>query len=245
MGAAERGRHHLLGERSGDREADPRRRARTGEDRGVHADQVAVHVDQRPAGVARIDGRVGLDERRDAAGADLGARQRRDDAVGHRLADAERITDRQHQVADLHVGGVVDRDGRQLLGPGVDLQHGEIGARIVEQHLGRPLAAVGRHHGDLLRALDDVMVGQDHAVRPHDRARAQRLGDALLRDAAAHEHAPEGVDLGAHHTPRIDVDHGGRGPLHDRGKRKPHGGGVAGDLAITSISSFEQDMFFF
>ena len=37
------------------------------------------------------------------------ARQRRDDAAGGRLADAERIADRQHQVADFQRIGIADR----------------------------------------------------------------------------------------------------------------------------------------
>ena len=64
--------------------------------------RLAVGGHQRAAGIAGIDGGVGLDEELIVAGADLGARQRRDDAHGHGLADAEGIADRQHQVAHLH-----------------------------------------------------------------------------------------------------------------------------------------------
>ena len=54
--------------------------ARLGEDGGVDADDLAVHVQQRAAGVAGVDGRVGLDEVLELAagalvdGAVLGAR---------------------------------------------------------------------------------------------------------------------------------------------------------------------------
>ena len=60
-----------------------------------------VEVDQRAAGIAGIDGGVGLDEELVVGDADLRARHRRHDAVGHGLADAERIADGEHQVADL------------------------------------------------------------------------------------------------------------------------------------------------
>ena len=45
-----------------DREADADVAAGGAEDRGVDADQLAAQVDQRAAGVARVDRRVGLDE---------------------------------------------------------------------------------------------------------------------------------------------------------------------------------------
>ncbi len=59
-----------------------------------------LHVDERAAGIAGIDRRIGLDEELVVGDADLRARERRDDAVGHGLADAEGIADRQHDVTD-------------------------------------------------------------------------------------------------------------------------------------------------
>jgi hypothetical protein len=41
--------------------------------------------------------------------ADLGARQRGDDALRHRLADAEGIADRQHEIADLQRVGIAEQ----------------------------------------------------------------------------------------------------------------------------------------
>ena len=57
-------------------------------------------VDQRAAGVAGVDRGVGLDEVLEGVDAEAGAAERRDDAAGHRLADAEGIADREHHVAD-------------------------------------------------------------------------------------------------------------------------------------------------
>ena len=55
-----------------------------------------------PPGVAGIDRGVGLDEILEAVDAEMVAAERADDPRGHRVAEAERIADREHDVADLH-----------------------------------------------------------------------------------------------------------------------------------------------
>ena len=79
--------------------AMPTRAARRREDRGVDADHVAFDVEGRAAGIALVDRRVDLDEVVIGAGADVAA-ARRDDAGRDGAAEAERIADRQHPVAD-------------------------------------------------------------------------------------------------------------------------------------------------
>ena len=91
--------HHV----DGNGEADADRAARAREDRGIDADEAARHVDERAAGIAEVDRGVGLDEERIVGNADLRARERRDDSLRHRLPDAERIADREHEVADLNL----------------------------------------------------------------------------------------------------------------------------------------------
>ena len=54
--------HDVAREVGGDGEADALEAAAAAEDRGVEADQAALHVDERAARVARVDGRIGLDE---------------------------------------------------------------------------------------------------------------------------------------------------------------------------------------
>ena len=137
---------HGLDGVGGDREGDADRAARRREDRGVDADHVAVGVEGRAAGIALVDRRIDLDEVVIGAGADVAA-ARRDDAGRHGAAEAERIADREHPVADarglsdeLHIGE------RAAL----DLDQREIGARIGADHLGLVgLAVVG---GDLRRS---------------------------------------------------------------------------------------------
>ncbi len=67
-----------------------------------------VKIDQRTARIAGIDRGVGLDEELIVGDADLRARHRRDDAMRHGLADAERIADRKHDVADLERVGIAE-----------------------------------------------------------------------------------------------------------------------------------------
>ncbi len=81
----------------------------------------AGHIDQRAAGVAGVDGGVGLDELLELAWRDAvcgsavvdRAVLRGDDAGRDRLRQAERAADRQHPVADLRAVGVAELDRRQ------------------------------------------------------------------------------------------------------------------------------------
>ena len=142
---------------------------RAREDRRVDADQRAVHVDQRAAGIAGIDGGIGLDEEAGIVDAEIGARDRRDDAARHRLADAEGIADGKHEVADLELVGIAE-----VQAPGNASSPFSIfrTARSVRSSLSRILAwifaPVGERHLHLGRVADDVVVGDDDA-RSHRR----------------------------------------------------------------------------
>ena len=138
---------------------------RAREDGRVDADQLALHVDERAAGVAGVDGRIGLDEELVVADAHPGAGECRDDAAGHRLAHAEGIADGEHEVTHLERIGIAQRQGGKLLVRHVDLEHGEVGALVGEQHLGLELALVGQRHLDVGGVGDDVVVGDDQPIR--------------------------------------------------------------------------------
>ena len=82
---------------------------------GVYADDLARHIEQRTAAVARVDGGVRLDKgRRDRlaravrAGLDR-AVQCADDAGRDRLAVAERVADGNHLLSDPQRGRVAER----------------------------------------------------------------------------------------------------------------------------------------
>ena len=94
-------------------EADALIAAALAEDAGVDADQLAARVDQRAAGVARIDRRVGLDEVLVVGEAHVRAARRADDAGGDRLTQLERAADRQHPFADLQLARIAPRHDRQ------------------------------------------------------------------------------------------------------------------------------------
>ena len=69
-------------------EANPLVTGRLGKDRGIDPNDLVGHVDQRSAGIAGVDGRVGLNEVLELAGGPLfdGTVPGRDDACGNRLA---------------------------------------------------------------------------------------------------------------------------------------------------------------
>ena len=98
---------------------------------GGDADHVAESVDQRPAGVARRHGGVGLDQslQRPGLGGER-AVERRDDAEGDgRVAiEIEGVADRQHLVAEADVVGRGERCRAQTRG--VDAQQRQVTRRI-------------------------------------------------------------------------------------------------------------------
>ena len=93
---------HRHGHGGGDGEADADRAAGGRVDRRIHADHLALQVEERAAGIAAIDRRVGLDEIVVGAFVDV-AVHRADDAGRGAARQAERVADRQHPVADPQI----------------------------------------------------------------------------------------------------------------------------------------------
>ena len=119
--------HDALGDVARDGEADADAAARRREDRGVDADHLALGVEGRAAGIAVVHRRVDLQEVVVGAGADVAA-ARRDDARRHRAAEAERIADRDHPVADARrLRGERDIG---IVRAFLDLEQREVGLRI-------------------------------------------------------------------------------------------------------------------
>ena len=120
-------------DRNGEADADIAAAAR--QNRGVDADQFAAQIDQRAAGIARIDRGVGLDE---ILVAESGLMPLRPSALTMPAVtvccEAEGIADGDHVVADLELGRIAERHGDQvrLLG----LQHGDIRALVAADDLG-------------------------------------------------------------------------------------------------------------
>ena len=195
-------------------------------DGAVDADKPAIHRHQRAARIAGIDGRIGLDEELIVGHADMGARQRRDDAAGHRLAHAEGIADGENQIADLDRVGILEAQMRQLLPADIDLQHRQIRALVGQHQLRIELAPVGQRHRELLPALDHVMIGDDQTRRIDDHAGTERLLHPFARHAEAETVAEELLEEGIveerrartflHDALGVDIDHRRRDPLDHR-----------------------------
>ncbi len=221
-------RHDPARQACRDREADALIAARAAEDRGVDPHDLAGGVDQRPAGVAGVDGGVGLDEVLESGDAEVAAAGGADDAERDRLTHPEGVADREHHVAHGERFGVPERDGRQRVE--VDLEHRQIALGVGADLRGPHVAAVEQRDPDLVGAFDDVVVGEDVAVLAHDHAGAQAGLQAPARGAELlAEEAPEqrvvherGDPLGDH-LGAVDVDHRRGRPLHGVGVGQRHG----------------------
>jgi hypothetical protein len=74
--------------------------AADGEEGGVDADEIAAQAHQRTAGIAGIDGGIGLDEILIGPDPHIGPVQAADDPCAHGLADLQWIADGEHEVPD-------------------------------------------------------------------------------------------------------------------------------------------------
>ena len=173
--------HHRAGEVDGNGEAVPGVEPGLARDRRVDADHLSTHVHERPARVAGVDGRVGLDEvlngvarlLQAAQQPSLGAHDPGRDREGEVLT--ERIADREHPLPDADGVGVPELRRGQAVG--VDLDDGDVGAGVGPHDPRRELPLVEELHRDAIGARHHVVVGQDVAVRRDDEARARALLD--------------------------------------------------------------------
>jgi hypothetical protein len=115
----------------------------------------------------------------------------------------------EESLADLE--GVAVAPGRGRKAVGVDLEHGQVGARVGADQPAGKLAAVGQPDGDRVGPGHHVIVGHDHAVGAHDHPGADRL---IVNPAMGV--AVEGGDLVCHaRQPPVG------GHVHDRGADQP------------------------
>ena len=211
----------------GNGEADPHAAAGTRIDRRIDADQLAVEIDQRAAGIAGIDGGVGLDEEAVVADSDLRARKRGNYALSDRLADGERVADGDDKVTDFERVRIAKLEHREIPAA-LEPEHREIRSRIAQHNLRLELALVGKRDFHLGHALDHVVVGDDETRGVDDHAGAQRLLHPLVLASLAAEETAEdriveqriarhGLDAGG-----VDVHHRRRRLLYHRREREPH-----------------------
>ena len=141
-------------------------------DRGVDADDLAARVDERPAAVAEVDRRVGLDvvveARVEQLAADEADDADRDACARSRAGCRSRTTHSPTRSVD----GVAERRHRQpASAPSTLISAMSVsGSAPIDARAKR--AAVGQLDGDALGAVDDVMVREDAAVGVDDEAAA-------------------------------------------------------------------------
>ena len=176
----------VVGEIDGRREAESFGADFADGDGSRDADDRTVAVEQRAARTALGDRRVGLDhveQRRTTRAVDFTA-QCTDDTNGHRRTalKAERRADGDRLLTDLQLGGRPEWCDNEI-GDVVDLDDGDVGFGVAAEHSSRLLASISHLDCHLGRALDDVIVGDDHSVAAEDDARSAGFAVGRL-----HEH---------------------------------------------------------
>src|SRR4051812_28878674 len=226
--------HDLAGHVDRDGEADPDIAAAGRKYRRVDADEFASEADEPPTGIAGVDRRVGLDEVLIPLFAQPGAAKRTDQPGRDGLSQAERIADRNHEIADFQAVAVAQRYGLEAVAA-LELQDCNIRRWIAADELGGKSAAVlgdDLRRGDL---RDDVIGGQyDAALRIDDHAGAAGF-DFLLQLLRHVEKFPEERILVerivlAHFAVDRDVDHGRRDLADERRERRDATGRKIGYL---------------
>ena len=92
----------------------------------------------------------------------------------HRLADAERITDGEHQIAHLEIVAVGELKRVEAAVAAFEFQNGDIRFLVLQHNVRVEFALVGEHHLDfgIATDFDDVGVGDHQAVRVNDHSGA-------------------------------------------------------------------------
>ena len=169
----------------GNGKADSNRTPRRRDDRGIDADDLAVEVEQRSAGIAAIDRRISLNVVVVGTGIDV-AVARGNDACGHRAAEAEWIADGNDPFAQSQLVGIAEFDRLERL-VGMHPQQREIALAVLADERGLELGAVVENDADFVRVGDDVIIGDDKAGRIDDEAGTERIDPMrrLIRIVAA------------------------------------------------------------
>src|SRR4051794_19237225 len=227
-GLLELGQQALRGvDRDREADADVAAAAAARLDLRVDADDAAGRVEQRTAGVAGVDRRVGLDD-----AVDLEAVRRLDRALGgrhdarrERALETERVADRDRRIADLDAARAAEGQRPQLALRRRDLQHREVGRLVAAEDAGVDDVLVGELDRHLRRAGDDVRVRQDRAVAVDHEAGARRLAALLLGEAEVEGRLRLLDDLGA------DEYHARSGALVDVARGQPGAARARGVVA--------------
>ena len=175
---------------------------------GVDADDFAAEVDERSAGISRIDGGIHLEPVVEPSGfvlVDIGVIKETvgvgDDAGGDGASEAEGRADGHNGLSESDLGGIAE------VGEGegeafafdfieVELDEGEVGPMIGADQLGADVFKIEEGHVEAFGAAGDVEVGEDVALLVDD-------------DAAADGTAGTGLALDEILGDDVDADDGG------------------------------------
>ena len=181
-------------------------------DQGVDADHFAGQVDQRPAGVALVDGGIGLDQVFDLvalAGIDR-APGGADHAHGDRVLEiAQRRADGDDRLTRVERVRIAQR--RHGRAPAVRLEHRQVGVNIRADQLACCWLPSARMIGQIGGAFHHVVVGQHIALLGDEHPAAAGLPRAGRPPKG---HLPgHRADHGDHCRPNL-LHHLGDGGLH-------------------------------
>ena len=160
----------MLGNAHGNGKSDAHTATRFGINGGVDAQQIALHIHQGAARIARVDGCVGLYEVFKGVDAQLVAPQCRHDATGNSLPHTKRVAYGQNNIANLKLLGAVHHHHGQFFK--TDFEHSQIGFRVGANHFGLRTPAIVEHHQNFICTFNHVVVGENVALRADDDATA-------------------------------------------------------------------------
>src|SRR5262249_5833165 len=144
-----------------------------GDDGRVHADHLAVEIEQRSARIAAIDGGVSLDVIVIRAGLDV-AIARGNDSGRDRSTKAERITDGYHPFAEPQIVAVTEFHRFKRLCR-FDLEQRKVGPLIATDDLRPQRGSVIEDDVDFVSIGNDMVVGNNQAGRIDNEAGAERV----------------------------------------------------------------------
>jgi hypothetical protein len=142
--------------------------------RGIDADHRAARIDQRPAGVTRIQRGIGLNDIFDqpAGLPTQRAADRADDAGRHGVMKAVWIPNRNRDLPNANRARVGQRRESQRRALDADSHYRKIGMRVAADQVRACGSAIRQDRLEAARPADHVIVCEDQAVRAEDDTRA-------------------------------------------------------------------------
>ena len=143
-------------------------------DGGVHAYDAGAAVEQRPARIARVQRRVGLNDVVDQppGGRPQRTAQRRYHARGDAVRIAQRVADGNRDLAHAQACRIAQLRMRQCTAR-ADSQQRKVGVRVFAHQFGAARASVGARDVDGAGTMHHMAVGEHIPVRGEQEARAR------------------------------------------------------------------------